>query len=343
MEPTERTPLRRAHAMHPLRRVHVIHPLEHEQYLRSLLSTEVMLTVGDGDSAAERTEILVGGRPSAGVLDGATALRVLLIPYAGLPPETRELLLQRPHVAVHNLHHNAAAAAELAMALFLAAAKRVVPADRGLRHGDWTLRYEDTRELLLDGKTAVILGLGAVGARIARSCDGLGMRVLGVRRHPDRVEADTPRWETSSPERLPELLPSASALFVTVPLTPATRGLIGAEQLALLPADAVLVNVARGPIVDEEALYHALSEGAIGAAALDVWYRYPADEAARTATYPSRFPLHDLDNVVLSPHRGGAFRHPELERARMEHLARSLNAAAAGEPIPHRVDVAAGY
>ena len=81
----------------------------------------------------------------------------------------------------------------------------------------------------------------------------------------------------------------------------------------------------------------------IGAAGIDVWYQYPPDEPSRRATHPSVLPFHELGNVVLSPHRGGAYRQPELERLRIKHLARSINAAARGEPIPHRVDVIAGY
>jgi phosphoglycerate dehydrogenase-like enzyme len=328
----------------PLRRVHILHPLEHEAQLRSQLARDVVLTIGDGRAGVPAdVQVLVGGRPTAEALDGPDPLRVLLIPYAGLPPETRTLLLDRPQIAVHNLHHNAAAAAELALALFLAAAKQIVPADRDLRGGDWTIRYAEARELLLEGKTAVILGFGAVGRRIATACAGMGLRILGVRRHPDRDPADEAADEVHGVASLPALLPAAHALFVTVPLTPETRGMVDAAVLEALPQDAVLVNIARGPVVDEAALYHALSRGRIGAAGLDVWYRYPRTKDERRSTPPSSQPFHELDNVVLSPHRGGAYRHPELEQARMEHLAVSLNAAARGEPIPHPVDVLAGY
>jgi phosphoglycerate dehydrogenase-like enzyme len=103
----------------------------------------------------------------------------------------------------------------------------------------------------------------------------------------------------------------------------------------------VLVNVARGPIVDEAALYHALCEGSLFAAALDVWYNYPTDEAARSCTPPSTYPFHELDNVVMSPHRAGG--STETELLRIKHLAELLNAAACGEPMPNRVDLQLGY
>jgi phosphoglycerate dehydrogenase-like enzyme len=146
--------------------------------------------------------------------------------------------------------------------------------------------------------------------------------------------------EIFPPDRLPELLPRAHALVVCLPWTPATDGLLGRDELALLPERAVLVNIARGPIVQEEPLYEALRAERI-AAGLDVWYRYPESEQARTDTLPSAFPLHELDNVVLSPHRAG---HTDRsEELRATHLAQLLNIAARGEPIPNRVDLEAGY
>jgi phosphoglycerate dehydrogenase-like enzyme len=93
--------------------------------------------------------------------------------------------------------------------------------------------------------------------------------------------------------------------------------------------------------VAEGALYHALSDGTLYAAGLDVWYNYPPDQAARAHTQPSAYPFHELDNVVMSPHRAGG--STETERLRMQHLAELLNAAARGESMPNRVDLEAGY
>ncbi|GAB4530152.1 MAG: hypothetical protein Fur0018_17220 [Anaerolineales bacterium] len=108
-----------------------------------------------------------------------------------------------------------------------------------------------------------------------------------------------------------------------------------------MPQSSVLVNVGRGPIVDEGALYHALRYGPLAAAGLDVWYRYPEDPAQRTHTLPSNFPFHELDNVVLSPHRGGAVR--ESETLRLQALTEMLIRAARGDEMPNRVDMTAGY
>ena len=130
-------------------------------------------------------------------------------------------------------------------------------------------------------------------------------------------------------------------LIICLPHTPETMELIGEPELALLSPGAILVNVGRGPIVDEAALYHALREGTLHSAGLDVWYNYPSGEAARSHTPPSAYPFHELDNVVMSPHRAGG--SDESEMRRMTHLAALLNAAARGYEMPNRVDLQAGY
>ncbi|MEA3337035.1 MAG: NAD(P)-dependent oxidoreductase [Chloroflexota bacterium] len=130
---------------------------------------------------------------------------------------------------------------------------------------------------------------------------------------------------------------------ITPPLTDETKGLVGADELDLLPDGAILINVGRAAIVDEEAFYNAIVAGKLRAAGSDVWYNYPDSRESRTNTPPSRFPFNELDNMVMSPHRGAAFGSPYTERMRMLHLAQLFNAANRGETIPNRVDLARGY
>jgi len=318
------------------------------RYLQELLDPAVRLIWGPSLPDPADYEILVAGRPSREMLEASPRLRTLIIPWVGLPPSTRELLHDFSHVAVHNLHHNAVAAAEMAVALLLAAAKFLVPMDRALRRNDWRPRYEPNPAVRLDGRTALILGYGAIGRRVGAACRGLGMHVVGVRRHPHPAPEDGVK--VHPPEALHALLPRADALVIALPHTPETDGLLGAEELALLPPRAVLVNVARGPIVEQKALYHALREGTLHAAGLDVWYHYPSGrdagygvEEVRAHTPPADYPFHELDNVVMSPHRAGGLHTEATERDRMEHLARLLNAAARGKPMPNRVDLDLGY
>jgi len=325
----------------PLRHVHLLdRPAETaRRTLQAHLDTGIALTLGQDIPAPADYHILVGGRPARAHLEASPALERLIIPYAGLPAATRALLLDFPHIAVHNLHHNAAPTAEMALALLLAAARSIVPCDRALRAHDWTPRYQPDPSLLLAGKTALVLGLGAIGRRVARACWGLGLEVLAVRREA-RPEALSFPVEIHPPAALPALLPRAHVLVIALPATPATEGLIGAPELALLRRPGVLVNIGRGAIVDQRALFEALQAGDL-AAGLDVWYNYPADEAGRSHTPPADYPFHELDNVVMSPHRAG--HSEETETWRMRALAELLNAAARGEPLPNRVDVAAGY
>jgi phosphoglycerate dehydrogenase-like enzyme len=244
-------------------------------------------------------------------------------------------------VTVHNLHHNAAPVAELALMLLLAAAKFALRYDRAIRANDWRIRYERPGPtILLEGKTALILGYGAIGRRVAAACRVLGMATLATRRRLDAPQLDE-GTEVHPPDALRDLLPRANALIICLPHTPETDGLLGAAELALLPSHSILVNIGRAAIVDERALYEALRDGRLHAAGLDVWYSYPPDEASRADWPPSAYPFHELDNVIMRPHRGGAA--DETARLRMGALAGMLNEAAAGREMGNRVALDIGY
>lgn len=311
---------------------------ENQEFLENRLDLGIKLTYGPEIPTPAEYQILVDGRPTPEILAGSPFLSVLIIPWAGLSTMTRQLLQDYPAIRVHNLHHNAALAAEMALTLLLAVAKRLLPMDRALRSSDWRPRYQRSQTLLLAGKRALILGHGAIGQRLGQLLSALEMRVSAVRRQASAEGGDI---AVHPPEALPELLPTTDVLMVTLPQTDATEGMIGAAELARLQHGAILVNVGRGPVVDQAALYKALKDGSLLGAGLDVWYNYPVDEEARLNTPLANFPFHELDNVVMSPHRAGGA--AETERLRMLHLADALNAAARGDPIPNRVDLDKGY
>lgn len=321
-------------------RVHVAHDFGEEQ--RAAAETalpEIEFSYGD-ELPDGGVDVLVSGRPTDEQLDASDRLRAVVVPWAGIPTGTAERLQSRPHLALHNLHHNAAPTAEMAVALLLAAAKRVVPLDQALRRHDWTPRYQPTDAVLLDGATALVVGLGAIGRRVARACQGLGMDVLGTRVSAIEVR-DEDGVEVHPADRLHDLLPRATAVILTLPLTDATRGLIGAPELALLPRPAVLVNIGRGPLIDAAALDAALADGTLHAAGLDVWWNYPREPEARTATAPADVPLERHDSLVLSPHRGGHVM--DGERLRTAALIETLRAFVAGTDVPNPVDPHRGY
>lgn len=322
-------------------RVHFDRPLlaDEAAHLNPALASGILVT--EGGDPPPRTDVLISGRPTREQLSAAPELRAVIVPWAGLPSEMRDLMRQYPGVSVHNLHHNAAPVAELALMLLLAAAKFAARYDRALRANDWRLRYErPAPTILLEGRTALILGYGAIGRRVAAACRALGMTTLATRRRLDAAKWDG-ETEVHPAAALRDLLPRANAVIICLPHTPDTDGLLGAAELALLPAPAVLVNIGRGRIVDERALYEALRDGRLAAAGLDVWYSYPPDEASRADWPPSAHPFGELDNVILSPHRGGAT--DETARLRMTALAGMLNDAAAGRPLENQVDLDSGY
>lgn len=307
--------------------------------LQSYLDSGVELITGS-ESLAVSYDVLVTGRPSDEQMMASSTLRAVIVPWAGVSPGTRQLVASYPNVSLHNLHYNDTTTAELGFALLLAAAKFIPSMDQAMRTHDWTPRYKPSPAMLLKGKTALVLGYGSIGQEMARMCQGMGMTVLATRRKPEEG-SDEFADEIHASETLPELLPRANFLLVCLPYTPETDGLIGQKELELLPEPAVLVNIGRGKIVQQEALYNALKEGRLHAAGVDVWYNYPEEDAERSHTEPADFPFHELQNLVMSPHRGGATM--ESEPIRMADLSRLLNAAAKDEPIPNKVDLSLGY
>ena len=310
---------------------------EWQSRFRKTLDPTISLTIGDKVPEDPTYDILIGGRPERDHFENCPSCSTLVIPFAGIPAVTRELMRGFPRIAVHNLHHNAAPTAELALALMMAAAKRIVTTDDAMRRNDWQSR-RSSEELLLEGRSAVILGYGAVGQRVARTCSNLGMQVTVLRR---RVTSDSDgSINVSSIEELDELLPSADVLILALPLTDKTEGLLTKHRLAHLPENAIIVNIARGAIIEEKALYNELKSERIRAG-LDVWYQYPKAIEEYADCQPSKYDFGKLRNVVMTPHLGG--NSDKTEELRIEHLARLLNTAAQGEPIPNRVDVDAGY
>lgn len=307
---------------------------------KSLLDPQITITAGKEIPVPAEFDILVYPTPSKAWIEASPNLRAVVVPWAGIPEKLREVMADYPKINVHNLHHNNYNTAELGLALLLAAAKRLIPMDQALRQNDWTPRYAPTQAILLRGKTALILGLGEVGEALATYCLGLGMKVMATKKHPEAY-AGAPDIRVFPADQLPALLPKADVLLITLPLTPETENLIGEKELGLMPEGSILINIGRGPIVNQQALYTALKSGRLWAVGSDVWYNYPETKESQSNTAPADLPFGELENFVLSPHRGGMV--AEVEEQRAMALADLLNAASRGEPIPNRVNLDAGY
>ncbi len=320
-------------------KAHLLQPPDNPRLLTDHLIDGIEISMGDALPSGG-VDVLIGGRVTEADLAASPNLRTIIIPWAGPPEPLINLVRAHPPLTLHNLHHNDITTAEMAVALLMSAAKFIPMQDHRLHQGDWTPRYQPSGSALVYGKTALILGYGAIGRHAGRMLTGMGSHVIGVKRTPSTGDA-APGVEIHPQGSLRLLLPRANFLIITAPLTLETRGLIGSTEMQLLPKGAILVNVGRGLIVDQAALYDALISGHLRAAGLDVWWNYPTDEASRTHTLPSNFPHHELPNLVMTPHRGGEI--DEREPHRYAALAELLNAAARGEPIPNRVNLELGY
>jgi glyoxylate reductase len=210
------------------------------------------------------------------------------------------------------------ATADLTLALLLATARRLVEGDRLVRSGrPWTWGMHFMLGTDLRGKRLGIVGLGGIGAKVAGRARAFGMEIAYHSRRPAPAEVT----ERLGAERLPleQLLASSDVVSLHCPLTPETRHLIGAAELERMKPGAILLNAARGPVVDEAALAAALAAGEIGAAGLDVYEREPQVEPG----------LLGLDNVVLAPHLGSAT--VETRTAMAELAARNAISVLAGQ------------
>ncbi len=183
----------------------------------------------------------------------------------------------------------------------------------------------------LEGKSMTILGLGTTGIEVARRAHAFGMRVTGIRRHPEQPK---PAFvdRQAGPGSLHEALRGCDVLVITAPALPETDRLIGREQIALLNRGAVVVNVARGRIVDERAVIDALQSGRLGGAVLDVFEHEPLDPSS---------PLWMLPHVIVTPHSSGV--RPGHWDDVIDLFAENLRRMRAGEALLNLIDCRAGY
>jgi len=176
----------------------------------------------------------------------------------------------------------------------------------------------------LGNKTLGIIGYGKIGCQVARRAHAFDMRLVAVTGRPKASCPELLDWCGSGDEDLERLLRESDFVVLTCALTAETRGLLNAKRLGMMKSSAVIINIGRGGLCEEEDLFNALKTNVVAGAVLDVWWSYPSAEVPETQ--PSRFPFHTLPNVVMTPHISGWT--AEQEERKMDQLAHNLDAAA---------------
>ena len=271
-------------------------------------------------------DVFIGPVLTAAMAEAAPRLKLVQVAGAGTDGIATSALPDGA-VLANTFHHGRSIAEYVGMALGVLT-RRVVAADAALRTGRWSSPVYDAtlpQPPILRGSTVGLVGFGNIGAETWSVLRCLGLEGIAVTRTGRSIPANVGlRW-SAGPERLDQLLQAADHVVVCVPLSRETTGLIGAAQFARMKPSAVLINVARGPVVDEQALFEALRDRRIAGAAIDVWYQYPAEGDTGE---PSRLPFASLDNVLMTPHLSGVT--TDTFRGRVGDICRNLHALAEG-------------
>jgi phosphoglycerate dehydrogenase-like enzyme len=303
-----------------------------ERRVRELLTVPAEITLADEAAvvaALPRVDVLVSLAFTRAMAAAAGRLKLVQVPGAGLDRIDRAALPDGVRLA--NVYGHETGIAEFALGAVLALTRGFGRLDaslrRGVRESQWAVGAPAPPPWPeLAGRTLGILGYGRIGQCVARRARAFDLEVLAIRRDVARSAGDA--WaRVHGMDGLDEVLERSDYLVLTLPLTPETRGLLGASRLARLRPTAVLVNVSRAEIVDGAALYEALATKRLAGAALDVWYRYPTDAAP---TLPAPQPFHELPNVLMTPHVSGWTEGMLEARARL--IAENIHRVGRGEP-----------
>ncbi len=255
--------------------------------------------------------------------------RLRLFHLTGAGYDTVDFTVLPARVSVCNCFGHEPAISEYVMAALLSRCVPLAEGDTALRQGLWPFaaRGADTVHPELAGRTIGLHDYGRIGKAIAVRAHAFGMRIHVANRSPVATGEIVARaWRLDA---LRDFFASAEFIVSSLPLAPETTGLVDAAAFDAMRPDAVLLNVGRGGVVDETALYNALAAKRIAGAIIDTWYQYP--DASGAPKLPSRLPFHELKNIVMTPHMSGWT--AGTIRRRQEAMADNINRLARGEPL----------
>ncbi len=307
---------------------------EEAEVVQSERSVESMLELG------EDAEIIASVFVPGEFIQKSTNLRMIQTFGAGIDRVDLDAVRERGDIIVCNNHVNSAEVAEFAISLLFAVAKNLIPSDRELRSGNWVHRWGGpVPNLEIRGKNVLIIGLGHIGADIAKRLKSFDVKITAATRSGTSSN-DSLVDQVVSIDEIKSHVEDSDYVILSLPLTDESVCLVNREFLSWMKPTSVLVNISRGQIIDELALYEALKEKRIHGAGIDVWWRYPTKWRG-TAIPPADVPFHELDNIVISPHR--AAYSENIERELFLFAARNILRFIRGETPLNIIDLERGY
>jgi phosphoglycerate dehydrogenase-like enzyme len=259
------------------------------------------------DDKLSKADILVGWRPTLEILKKAKNLTLFIVPGTGVHHlidkfrkinELREVLLA-------NGHGNSYFVAQHAVALLLTFMNKIIPHHKWMKNGKWRTGDKEAASTPLRFREIGLLGYGAINSKVHKFLSGFNVNFNAYRKHWEKQTLTLPTEVSKfEPPDLHKFLEKIDILFVAVPVTSETRNMIELKELELLGKKGIIINVARGIIIEEESLYKALSEKIIAGAGIDVWYESDLEPNEKGEKYPFHYPFNELDNIIFSPHRG---------------------------------------
>ncbi|MFB3825242.1 MAG: 2-hydroxyacid dehydrogenase [Bryobacteraceae bacterium] len=314
----------------------------YEPLLRNSLRTPWEIACADNDPGwlarqVNDADALIALKLPPELRGAARRLKIFNFPGAGVMHSRTDELPEG--CALCNVYEHEIPIAEYTMMAVFLHVTRALDYRETFRRGRWDGNGRIGGEMHDEawGKTLGLVGYGHIGQAVAARAQAFGMKVAAICEDPGTPlppGAPRPEWLGSQAD-LPRLMAQSDFLVIACPVTAATLGMIGARELALMHPSAVLINVSRAEVVQEEPLFNALRDGRIAGAALDVWYQYP--EEPQDVLHGSRLPFHELKNVFATPHLS-AWTHAMVER-RMQNIAANLDRLSRGEPIERVVFV----
>jgi phosphoglycerate dehydrogenase-like enzyme len=282
-----------------------------KESLKALSNVKLMFPEDTSDdylkTIVSEVDVLIGWRPSKILLESGKNLKVFINPGAGVN-HLLDLFIElnrSKKIALINGHGNSYFVAQHAVALLLTLTNKTIPHHIWMKEGKWRTGDQDAASLPLRFREVGLLGYGAINKKVHQFLAGFDVKFHILRKNwnkqKDRLPTEAKKYGITE---INDFLKEVDILIIAVPHTSQTSGLIKARELKLLGPKGLIINVARGDIINQEDLYNALKNETIMGAAIDVWYNYRPKATKGGLKYPYEFPFHNLDNIVLSPHRG---------------------------------------